>query len=139
MREKAIVVENKKNRAKVEIRRTSACDGCKGCSVGREGKALRVWAKNYVGARVGQIVEIELSAKTFLSATLIAYGIPLLAFLLGIFLVFKFSKPLNIFAVEPFSLFVGLALMSFSYLMIHLFTGSKEAWKKYSSRIIRIM
>lgn len=139
MREKAIVVETMRNHARVEIRKSAACDGCKGCSVGREGKPLKVWAKDPIGVKVGQIVEIELSAKTFLSATLIAYGIPLLAFLLGVFLAFKFSKPLNIFAVEPFALFVGLALMSISYLMIHLLTGSKEVRKKYSSRIIRIM
>lgn len=139
MREKAIVVENKKNRAKVEIRRTSACDGCKGCSVGREGKALRVWAKNYVGARVGQIVEIELSAATFLSATLIAYGVPLLAFLVGIGLGFKVSEQLNISTVEPFSFLIGLGLMAFSFLTIHFYTGREEISKKYSSRIVRIM
>ncbi|NLZ52210.1 MAG: SoxR reducing system RseC family protein [Thermoanaerobacteraceae bacterium] len=139
MREKAIVIGNKKNRVQVEIRRSTACDGCKGCSVGRNGKPLRVWAKNSIGARVGQTVEIELSAATFLSATLIAYGIPLLAFLLGIFLGFKVSEPLNISSVEPFSFFMGLILMSFSFLIIYLFTGREEISEKYSSRIVRII
>jgi len=139
MREKAIVVGNKKNRAQVEIRRSTACEGCKGCSVGREGKPIRVWAKDPIGARVGQNVEIELSATTFLSATLIAYGVPLLAFLLGIGLGFKVSEVLKISTVEPFAFLIGFGLMSFSFLIIHFFTSREEISKRYSSRIVRII
>ena len=114
MREKAIVVASKKQDAQVEIRRTSVCDGCRGCSVGKEGKPLRVWAKNPINAKVGQVVEIELRAKTFLSATLIAYGLPLLAFL------------------------IGVGAMFTCFLCIHLFTKREEINKKYSSRIVRV-
>ena len=60
MREKAIVVANKIDCAQVEIMRTSVCDGCRGCSVGKEGKPIRVWAKNPISAKTGQVVEIEL-------------------------------------------------------------------------------
>lgn len=137
MREKAIVVKNNKNQAQVEIKRSAACDGCKGCSVGREGKSLRVWAQNPIGARVGQTVEIELSEATFLSATLIAYGVPLLAFILGVGLGFKVAIPLNISAVEPFSLFVGLGLMAIGFLTIRFFTNREEVRKKYTARIVR--
>jgi len=139
MKERAIVVESKKNLARVEIRRSSACEGCKACSVGRDGKPLRVWASNPIGARVGETVEIELGDKTFLSATLIAYGVPLLAFLLGIFLGFKLSTSLNISSTEPFALLVGLGLMAISFLIIHFITGREEVKTKYSSRITRII
>ena len=139
MREIAIVVENKNNRAQVEIRKSAACDGCKGCSVGREGKALRVWAQNPIGARVGQTVEIELSAATFLSATLIAYGVPLIAFLLGIGFGSKVANLFNLSSAEVVSFFIGLAFMSISFFIIHFFTSREEVSKKYSSRIVRII
>jgi len=139
MREKAIVVESRKMRAQVEIMKSASCSSCKGCSVGRENKPVRVWAENPIGARVGHIVEIELNAKTFLSATLIAYGIPLLSFLLGIFLAFEVSDFLNISSVEPFALLVGLGLMALSFLGIYFFTKREGIGARYSSRIIRII
>lgn len=139
MREKAIVIENKKNLARVEIRRSAACNGCKGCSVGKGNKPIRVWARNPIGAKEGQTVEIELGAKTFLSATLIAYGIPLLTFLLGIFLGFELSESFNISAVEPFSLLVGFGMMSISFIIIYFLTSREESRIKYSSSIVRIL
>ena len=138
MREKAIVVASKKQDAQVAIRRTSVCDGCRGCSVGKEGKPLRVWAKNPINAKVGQVVEIELRAKTFLSATLIAYGLPLLAFLIGVGFGYKVSGLLNITAIEPFAMSMGVGAMFTCFLCIHLFTKREEINKKYSSRIVRV-
>lgn len=138
MREKAVVVTNKKNRTQVEIIRTSACDGCRCCSVGKEGKPLRVWAKNPINAKVGQVVEIELSASTFLSAALIVYGIPLLAFLVGVGFGYKVSELLNISAIEPFAILTGVGLMLVSFLIIHFLTKREETNRKYASSIVRI-
>jgi sigma-E factor negative regulatory protein RseC len=138
MREKAIVVANKNERAQVEIKRTSACDGCRGCSVGKEGRPLRVWAKNPINAKVGQVVEIEINAATFLSATLIVYGIPLLAFLAGIGFGYKVSGLLNITSIEPFAILMGIGSMFAGFLGIHLFTKRDEINKRYSSRIVRV-
>ncbi len=138
MREKGIVLANKKDCAQVEIRRTSACDGCRGCSVGEKGKSLKVWAKNPLNAKVGQVVEIELNASTFLSATLIAYGVPLLAFLAGVGFGYKVSGLLNIIATELFALLTGVGAMFISFLRIHWFAKREETNKKYSSCIVRI-
>lgn len=138
MREKAIVVANKKEHAQIEIRPNSSCKGCRGCSAGKEGKPIRVWAKNCVNAKVGQVVEVELGASTFLSATLIVYAIPLLSFLAGIGLGYKISGLLNINSTEPFAILIGLVLMIISFASIHFFTRRREVENKYSPRIIRI-
>ena len=107
------------------------------CSI-KEGKPLRVWVKNPINARVGQSVEIELEAATLLSATFIAYGVPLLAFLAGIGLGYKVSGYLNITAIEPFALFTGIGVMLASYLGIHFFNTKDETINKYTSRIVNI-
>jgi len=138
MREKAIVISKKKDRAQVEIVRTSACDGCKGCSVGTSGKPLRVWVKNPINAKVGQSVAVELEASKLLSATFIAYGIPLLAFLIGLALAYKVSEFFNITAVEPFALIIGFGFMLLSFLAIHFYNNKDDTINKYSSRIVDI-
>ncbi len=138
MREKAIVVASKRDRAQVEIIRTSACDGCRGCSVGKEGKPIRVWAKNPISAKIGQVVEIELNASTFLSAALIVYGVPLLAFLAGIGFGYKVSESLKITSTEPFAILTGLGAMLAVFLIIHFATKREETNKKYASCIVRI-
>ncbi|MDD4568812.1 MAG: SoxR reducing system RseC family protein [Tepidanaerobacteraceae bacterium] len=138
MREKAIVVSHNNDRAQVEIMRTTACDGCRGCSVGKQGTPLRVWVNNPINAKIGQSVEIELEATTLLSATFIAYGIPLLAFLAGIGMGYKVSGYFNITAVEPFAFITGIGAMLVSYLSIHFFNTKDETINKYTSRIVNI-
>lgn len=139
MKEKAVVVGNRGDEAKVEIIRTSACNGCKACSVGRDNKALHVWVDNPLKAKIGQEVEIELNPSTILSATFIAYGIPLIAFLLGIALSLKITDLVSEGFKEIFSLLIGLSTMSISFLGVHLFSEKERNIKKYTSRIVNIL
>lgn len=139
MKEKAVVIKNRADRAKVEITPSSACSGCKGCSIGKENKPVRVWAKNLVNAKEGQAVEVEISVIKFLSATTIVYGFPLLAFLAGVVLGYIISDLLKITLIEPFALLTGIVSMLACYLGIHHFTKNELYDKKYTSDIIRIL
>lgn len=139
MREKAIVVLNKGSQARVEIVRSSACDHCQGCDVGRKKKTIRVWASNPLNATKGQTVEIELKAATILTATFIAYIIPLFSFFAGISLGYLASAAFGIIPTELFSLFIGLLMMGISFLGIHLYSKNAGKTQKYNSRIINIM
>ena len=139
MREKAIVIAHKGNKAQVEIIRSSACDSCRGCAVDKKNKHFRVWVNNPLNARIGQRVEIELKSSIFLFATFIAYIVPLLAFLVGIVLGYKFAYFFNITLVEPFALLIGIGIMSVSYLSIHILSSKGKNSNKYTSRIVNIL
>ena len=139
MREKAIVVAYKGNKAQVEILRSSACDNCKGCAVGTKNKTFRVWVNNPLNAEIGQRVEIELESSIFLSATFIAYIVPLLAFLIGIILGYKFADFFNFTLVEPFAFLIGIGIMFISYLIIHISSVKGKNSNKYTSCIVNIL
>lgn len=139
MRERALVIENKGNEAKVEILRSSACDHCGACSIGTEKKPLFVWAKNSARAKAGQVVEVEMQAATMLSAAFIVYVIPLVTFLAGIALGYTGANALAIKDVETFALFSGLIFMGISFLGIHIYSKKAEKTRKYFSDIVSIL
>ena len=139
MREKAVVISNRGNEAKVEIIRSSACDHCQGCDVGTKKKTIEVWAKNPIKAKVGQTVEIELEAATMLTATFITYVIPLFAFIMGIGLGYKGAMIMAIALEEIFALFTGLIMMGFSFYGVHLYSNSASKSQKYNSSIVNIL
>ncbi|SHM52457.1 positive regulator of sigma(E), RseC/MucC [Caldanaerovirga acetigignens] len=139
MREKAIVVSKKGNKAEVEVIRTSACAKCKACSLGSEKKVIKVWVQNDVNADVGQVVEIEIENRALISATFIMYVIPLVSFLLGVILGLNFANTLNIAWEEPFSLLTGLLFMSLAFLAIYLNNKRFEKSRMFTSRIVNIL
>lgn len=142
MREKAVVVEKKGNEARVEILKSAACGHCRACSVGSENKPVFVWAKNPLKAGVGQLVEVEVQPSTMLTATLIVYAIPLLAFIGGLGVGYSGAPPAPMFhikSIELFSLLIGLISMGISYLGIYLYNKKAEKTKKYFSNIINIL
>lgn len=138
MREKAVVVSNRGKEARVEILRSSACDHCQGCEVGRNKKTIKVWADNSIGAKVGQTVEIELEAATMLTATFIAYVIPLLSFILGMSLGYKGAIAMAIAGFEVFALFSGLISMGISFYGVHIYSNRAAKTKRYNSQIVNI-
>lgn len=139
MREKALVVENKGNEAKVEILRSSACGHCRACSAGTESKPLFIWAKNPLKAGVGQLVEVEMQASTMLTAALIVYAIPLVAFIIGIGIGYSGAGFYHIKSTELFSLLIGLITMGISFLGIYFYSKKAEKTKKYFSNIVSIL
>ena len=81
------VLETFQNRAIVEV--DNRCDaGCKFCPVGHlfsgdAAGAVRIEADNQAGARIGDTVQLELCARTSLAAYGLAYGVPMIGFIVG--------------------------------------------------------
>jgi sigma-E factor negative regulatory protein RseC len=130
MIEKAKVVDVKEKFAKVEIRRVSACgESCASCKGGCAPTNTYVEAENNIGAKLGQYVEIEMSTKTFLTAVLITYGLPLIMLFVGIFSGSALANSLGLKMNSDFAgVLLGFLLMALSYIVI-----SKQD-KKYSKQ-----
>ncbi|MCG0275872.1 MAG: SoxR reducing system RseC family protein [Thermosediminibacteraceae bacterium] len=139
MREKAIVVSKRGNKAEVEVIRTSACAKCKACSIGSGKKVMKMWVQNEIDAQVGQVVEIEMESRALISATFIIYMIPLAIFLLGVVLGMKLADTMKIGWKEPFSLIVGLFFMALAFTGIHLNNRLFENNRMFASKIVNIL
>lgn len=140
MREKAIVVEEQGDRAKVRIIRTSACAKCRRCSIGSsDKKEFHIWSENSLKAKPGQTVEVELENTAFFQATIIAYLIPLIAFLVGITLGYKIPVPFRNMSQEIFALIIGILVMSISFMVNYLLNDRFEESGKFISKITNIL
>lgn len=89
MRIKAKVIKAEGNIAIVESERLSACEGChkhaEGCSVCSlmgSNKIISAKAKNTLGAKCGDVVEIETETKTVLLYALLVFVLPVVVMLL---------------------------------------------------------
>lgn len=139
MRERAIVIEEHGDQAKIQIIRSSACAHCRGCSIGSlDKKKIHIWAKNPLKAKPGQTVEVELTETAFFQATILVYLIPLIAFILGLILGYRLTNPLKV-TQEIFALIIGLSFMSFSFVLNYLMNSKFEKSGRFVSKIVNIL
>lgn len=94
----------------VKIMRAEACGKCKGCLAGQIETEMDLDAKNLCDAEIGDWVELELEENVFFRAVTIAYGIPFLFFVLGMF----FGQ----FVISPLFPNIVDGLISFTTAMI---------------------
>ena len=133
MAEKGYVTEIKGNLAVIKMKRTEACAKCRACIAGMTEKEMIMEAENNCGAEVGDWVELEVSESGFFFAVGIMYGIPLAAFLCGIFL--------GYFAIFP-TLLPNMDKESGSFLLGVLLTVLAYGWirsqeKRWEAKKIR--
>ena len=79
-----VVRELQGEKAIVLVKRESACDACasgSSCSGGKHGAEIEAF--NPVGAAPGDMVKISFKAFTYLKGTLLIYGVPAVALVIG--------------------------------------------------------
>lgn len=132
MAEKGIVTELKGELAVIKMKRTEACAKCRACIAGMSEKEMIMEADNQCNAQVGDWVELELVDNGFFFAVMIMYGIPLVAFLVGILLSYFVVLPKFMPLTNPDlpSFIVGLVFTGIAYLWIRSQESRWEA-KKY--------
>ena len=106
------IIALKGNEALVAFQRSSMCNHCKACGI-RDEQTMETYVLNEMSAKEGDSVIVELNSKTILKASLIAYIIPLCAFLTGLVLGIQFG---NITAIVMPILFCLLSLFLLHYL-----------------------
>lgn len=119
MKEIGVVFENQGSKALVTIQRHAACGDCGACHIGRDQATMEALAKNPIDAQVGETVEVEMEFVSILKASFIAYGLPLLFFIIGSILAYSVIELLKLdFDLVLTSFFSGIILMTLSYFII---------------------
>lgn len=126
--------------AKLELKRHSACASCGKCATTSEEKDIIVEVDNTIGAKVGDMVEVNMETVNVLKAAFIAYTIPLVALLLGTVGTFYVLKSINITNnVELISGGVGLIFTLVSFLILKKNDKKFRDSKEYIPIVTRII
>lgn len=120
MQQKGFVSTINGNMAKVIIQRESACGhSCDSCGGGcNDSNSLILELKNTLGAKTGDYVIIESKSSTILKSAFVAYIMPLIFMMVGIFIGMAVFKNLGYEAYETIGFFVGLVFLAVSYVVL---------------------
>lgn len=122
MQKNGIVISLEDKLALIDVLRPSECgDKCSNCSGSCNIKTMIVKVDNTLNAEVGDSVTLELTSTEFVKSTFKLYTLPLMAFVIGLFLGYGVAIPnQNIGA-----LLGGFCFMVIVYVLINITTKNK--------------
>ena len=132
MEEVGIVKKVEGVTATIVIEKKSVCDQCRqGCRIGEGGAEID--ALDMAGAEVGQAVKVQMKAYSYLKGSLLVYGLPALALILGAVAGREFLSQ-YIISVDKdlLSAIGGFSALIASFIMVKIFTARVE--KKIETR-----
>lgn len=116
--------------AEIEITRSSACgENCASCGL-CPGRTASVEASNIIGAKIGDMVVIDMADKKVLGAAFLVYIVPVIILIMGYF------AGETIFGSETSGIITGFLLMAITFAAM-IFTDKKRK-SKYTPRIVEI-
>ncbi|MCH5279286.1 MAG: SoxR reducing system RseC family protein [Christensenellaceae bacterium] len=124
------VTELNGDKAKVVFKRSKACGNCKSCINFGTDEAI-VEINNSLDAKVGDRVEIALHSSSMLKASLIMYGIPIVALLLGVYLGCKIN--------DIWGAVIGITAAILSLSVIRLFESKLSRLGQFDPSMLSII
>ncbi len=121
----------------VEFARSSACESCGGCSLGRK-SVVRVTLKNTVGASAGDCVSVDLHGSKVLKASALVYLFPLAALFVGLFAAQAVYREGYYLPQDIFTALCGMGLCALAFLAIRLGEKRRLAKGGYAPQIIAV-
>jgi sigma-E factor negative regulatory protein RseC len=126
--------------AYVSVVRKSACEHCTAGTCDLSGDSVTIEAINEAGARVGQKVMVSMRALAYVKGSMLFYGIPALALILGAVMGREFLAPgfegMNPDAVAAISAFL---LMALSFVAVKIATMKVAKSVRYQPVIDKIL
>ena len=116
--------------ATVRFQRSAMCSHCGGCLAIGE-KELETRVPNTLHAKVGDRVEVSMAGRRVLEASAIAYVVPLLFLLLGIWL--------GSYLSDVFALLFGVAGCALAFLVLRRLEKRKGFTQKFRPRMTGIL
>ena len=121
------VIDIEDEKLVVRMQRKEACAKCRACTAGMKKEDMIIRAVNLCDAAVGDSVEVMLEEVDFVKAVFIMYGIPFLAFILGVFLGYYGAVRLGMTNGELIGCILGALFVTVTYLLIR---SQEEHWRK---------
>jgi len=135
------VVSTEGNKAKLEIRRVSACgEKCGSCSGGCSGTGTYIEVDNPLKASPGQFVKIETETSVVMKAAFLVYIFPLSMLIAGIILGAYIYEGFGFnISSEVFSILLGGLLMTASYAILKIIDTFIVPKKPIKHKITKIL
>ena len=125
-----LVTSIKDGTAQIRFLRGSACAHCGAClSVGDS--EMEISLPNTLGAKEGDRVAVDLAPKRLVQASLIAYAVPLVLLIAGVFIGSRYA--------DWAGLALGIAACGISYLILRIVEKKSAKSKRFQPRMTRIL
>ena len=140
-REEGTVMAVRGDVAEVMLRRSRLCEGCGSCCVLVDDDTMLAEAENSAGARKGDRVIVDIPASVSIRAAYILYGIPLLAFLVGLGVgallgSALFGSGFNV----ALGLIFGFGFLALSYILLaRVYSPGSPASSRYRLVVTKIL
>jgi sigma-E factor negative regulatory protein RseC len=140
MRERGTVIEISGEQVRVSIKRHASCESCGACGLGGKNE-LTLLVANTLGAKVGDLVLLELPTAKLYQAALLVYTIPLLMLLLGFGAGQAMGRQLGMTASqgEIGGIVTGFAMLTLTYLGVHRLDQRRKIGARFQPQLVRII
>ena len=130
MRRTGKVISVDEQTLRVCFSRLEACDSCNLCGEGRKDTTVSVRGQ----AQVGDLVEVEMPGAQVVKVAMLAYALPLLALILGLFL------GSALFAGQELAVMAGgLICLLLSLLLLKLLDGKLGLKARWQPRLVAVL
>lgn len=134
MLESGLIVEIKDKTMTVQFARSSMCEKCGACERAQEAMLMEV--ERLKDAKLGDVVQVQMRETTLIGASLLAYGVPLLLLLAGLYVGYMLpawtglSIPADLSAAA-----LGLLLAAASFAGLRATEKRRKASGKYAPKV----
>lgn len=140
MEETGTVVRIEDGRAYVSVERKSGCEACPASSICRPSdEGIIIEAINAIDAKMGDKVRILIKPYTYIKGSVIVYGVPALALILGAILGKELFPSFINGDPEILSAVGGLLFFMVSFAIVSLYTRMKSGKKEFTPVIVKII
>lgn len=141
MIEKATVVqlfENDEDKCLVEVSRSTACENCASkCMIATDTLNIKAEVEGARGVHIGEEVTVALEFTRVLSASFIMYFVPLVLFMLGLYLGNNVLSAFIPLSADLLAFFTGVILLAGAYIVINYIDQKGLFKKRYIIRLVK--
>lgn len=120
MQQRGFVSKTDEKMARIIIQRESACGhSCSSCGGGcNDSNSIILEIENTLDAKAGEYVIVESKSSTILKTAFVAYIMPLILMMIGIFLGTEIFERMGFESYEVLGFFVGMLFLGISYFIL---------------------
>jgi len=135
--EEGIILKIHGYTATIQINKAVACSHCKAGCMERNG-VMVTEAENPIGAKAGDTVSLGLNSKKALTATLVVFGLPLLALFIGVIVTSVVTKRIG-YQNQGLSIIVGMVAFLLTFIPVKAYDKQLKRSGSCSITVIEIL